>query len=212
MIGRNTSRNEAKLAAMAVVAALALLGCRLLRHTSAAAQPAAAPRVVAAAATAEPVSAPQTTERLPPPQPIPPGAIPAVQEPEEETPATEPAPPQAPRQKAPVRRAPTPVATAPAPAPEPATSPPAATAPAPQLRPMLTPGEEQDLQQRIERSLLAAERFLAQAGAADKDEVARVRSFIEQARQARSQGDLNRARSLSDRAELLASGLARAPK
>ena len=79
---------------------------------------------------------------------------------------------------------------------------------------MLSAEQEQDLRRRLDRSLAAAEKSLAQAGAGPqrRTEVERVRSFIEQAQQARRQGDLVRATSLAERAELLASGLASSPR
>ena len=82
------------------------------------------------------------------------------------------------------------------------------------MRPMLTASQEQDLQRRLDRSITAAEKVLTQVGAAPqhRTEVERVRSFIEQAQQARRQGDLVRATSLAERAELLASGVASNPK
>ena len=77
------------------------------------------------------------------------------------------------------------------------------------MRPMLTASQEQDLQRRLDRSITAAEKVLAQVGSAPQHqtEVERVRSFIEQAQLARRQGDLVRATSLAERAELLASSV-----
>lgn len=79
---------------------------------------------------------------------------------------------------------------------------------------MLTPEQERDLQQRIDRSLTAAHRLLEQAGVrpSQKERYAsaqRVKAFMDQAQQALQQGDLNRALSLAGRAELLASDLVR---
>lgn len=197
-------------AALVVVAAL-LGGCKLLKKGP---QAAPAPAPVVAAAATEPLSAPQTAERLPPPQPIPPGAVPP--EPAAATVEPVPAPPPRPLPKA--RQA-----AGPAAAPAPATQAPAAppfpppgTAGPPQLRPVFGAGQERDLRDRIDRSLAAAEQYLSRVGAQPSDRryaaVARVEGFIKQARQARDQGDLNRARSLAERAELLASDLARTSK
>ncbi len=76
---------------------------------------------------------------------------------------------------------------------------------------MMTPAQERDLHQRIERSLRNAETDLrkmpANSRSSAKEAAQRVQSFIEQARQAVLQGDLNRARSLAERAELMASDL-----
>ena len=194
-----------KRAAIAAVAALAL-GCKA-RHAAA---PVAPAPVVAAAA--EPLSAPQTAYQLPPPQPIPAEAIPT--EPRVEERVTEPAPaPQSPRA---AQRNRTP-ATVALPPPAPATAAPAPDVPGPQLRPMFTPAQERELGQSIDRSLAAAEKSLARAALKQSDQeryasALRVRAFIDQARQAQRQGDLNRALSLAERAELLASDLARAPQ
>lgn len=80
---------------------------------------------------------------------------------------------------------------------------------------MLSPQQERELRRSIDRSLAAAEQHLKQVKAQPSDQeryasAERVRAFIAQAQQARRQGDLNRARSLAERAELLASDLARA--
>ena len=82
---------------------------------------------------------------------------------------------------------------------------------------MFSAAQERELGETIDRGLAAAERSLARAGVKQSDQeryasALRVRAFIDQARQARRQGDLNRARSLAERAELLASDLARAPQ
>lgn len=163
-----------------------------------------APAVAAApipTAAAEPLSAPQTTARLPPPQPIPPGAIPS--EPERPAEAAKPSPP--PETPAPSKPAPT--ARPPASAPAPAANP-------PRLRPLFSAEQERDLQRQIEGSLTVAERAVAQSQPSPGDKerlgaVERVRAFITQARQAREEGDLNRARSLAQRAEWLAADLAK---
>jgi hypothetical protein len=213
-----SSRNSARVDGAGLVATAAfaslMFGCGW-RHKAASAPP--APVTVAAAG---PLSSPQVTDPLPPPQPVPPEAIPRP--PEEQQPA-EPAPPQPPPgnverpHPAVSSRGPVGPTAPPAAAPPPPHPPPAAAGAAPQLRPMLSAAQERELRGMIERSLMSAEQYLAQAGSrpADKERSAdaeRVRAFIEQAHQAWKQGDLNRARSLAERAELLAAALARAPR
>ncbi|MBI3694780.1 MAG: hypothetical protein HY238_08075, partial [Acidobacteria bacterium] len=105
--------------------------------------------------------------------------------------------------------APPPVVTAPAPTRSPDA--------APQLRPAFTAAQEKDLRQRIDRSLVAAERALKHAAKLPPDQersaaAVRVRAFLDLAREARQQGDLERARSLAERAEFLAADLARVSK
>jgi len=166
------------------------------------------------AASAEPLSTPQTAARLPPPQPIPAEAIPP--EPEVEVAAAPPAPKTAPT-KAPVRvlRQSVPAATGTAPA-NPATAVPAPEPPpsGPQLRPLLTPEMEREINRKVDLHLAAADRLLERLPSRplDKEQSAaagRVRAFIEQAQKARRQGDLVRANSLAERAELLATDLAK---
>jgi hypothetical protein len=173
----------------------------------------AIPAAPVAVASAEPLSVPQTTVHLPPWQPIPAEAVPP--EPEAAPPTLTPTPaPERPVTPPPPR--PRPAAKGATVEPPPS-APPAPVRPPPaggQLRPMLTASQEQDLQRRLDRSIIAAEKVLAQVGSAPQHqtEVERVRSFIEQAQQARHQGDLVRATSLAERAELLASGVASSPK
>lgn len=175
---------------------------------------AAAPVVVAAAA--EPLSAPQVIDPLPPPQPIPPEAIP----PEQEAPVVEQPPPQPaptpPRSKSAAPSVGTPPASSGPPAAPPSQPNRGATGQtgAAPLRPMLTPGREKDLQGQIDRSLAVAEKFLAQVGSKSthKEAAQRIQALVDQARQTRQRGDLNMARSLAERAEVLASDLARSAK
>ncbi len=213
MIARSNRRVKAAgAAALALLAAFS--GCKLRsRGTATAPAP-----TVAAAAPAEPVSTPQTGERLPPPQPVPPEAIPAQPAATEvRTAEPEPAPPP---KVTPPRPRPAPSTTPAGPAPPPVvTAPPPTHSPeaAPQLRPVFTPAQEKELRQRIARSLGAAEQALKQAANLPPDQersaaAVRVRSFIDLARQARRQGDLERARSLAERAEFLAADLARVSK
>ena len=200
MLGRNRQVVAASLILMAAL----VPACKRQK-----APPVAAAPVTVAAA--EPLSAPQITDRLPPPQPIPPEAIP----PEHELPAVEPEQPQPPSKAAQRHPRVAPPASGTPAGPPP---PPAALAPAPgrnagtpQLRPMLSPAQERELRQDIDRSLTSAEQFVTRAArhASDKEAAQRVRAMIDQARQALRRGDLNLARSLAERAEVLASDLAR---
>ena len=222
MIRRTRSGISSMGAALAVLLILLAPACVTLRQKTrkAAAPPALSPN--------EPLSSPQVTDRLPPSQPVPAEAVPPDTVPLPEPPVVEipPAPPAStepvpPPRPAAVRRQ-RPTATAAAPQPE-ASAPTepvhsdAVAGPPPQLRPMLTAAQERQLQLSITRSLNAAEQGLKRAAipASDRERLAsaaRVRAFIEQAQQAVQQGDLNRARSLAERAELLASDLARSPR
>ena len=168
---------------------------------------AAAPKVAAAA---EPISVPQTTVQLPPAQPVPPEAVPPEPQPKPPPVALPDTPPPQPKPVTPARP-PAAVVLRPAPPPEPDPSPVTTTTPPP-LRPVLTREQEQDLSARIDRSLTAAQKSLDQAGHADRQAAERVRAFLEQARHARKQGDLIRARSLAERAEWLAADLVRTAK
>ena len=209
MIGRHIPHNRriGMLAWLALALLVCAGGCKRAKAPVVAAAP--PPPVV----SAEPVSVPQVTNRLPPPQPIPPEAIP--REPEiATTPEPEPEPAQAPRTTQRPRQAASGPATV-TPPPAPQTPTPAAPAgPPPQLRPVFPGQEERELRDRIERSLASAEQLLARVASdpGKRSAVARVRSFIKQAEQARDKGDLNRARSLAERAVVLGSDLARTTK
>ncbi len=93
-------------------------------------------------------------------------------------------------------------------------APPAAASPSPQLRPLLTTEQETDLNRRFQRSLEQAEKSLGRVPPHRQQEVSveRAKAFIKQAQQAQRQGDLIRATSLAERAELLASELAQTPR
>ena len=173
-----------------------------------------APRPNPVAASAEPLSSPQTGARLPPYQPVPPEALPPPAAPRRAEAAPGPAPASPPKpttETARPRPAPPRSESAP-PQPAPTTPQPAPAPPA--LRPVLTPQQEQDLRRRIDQSLRGATQALAKAGSdpARQPAADRVRAFIDQAEQARRQGDLVRARSFAERAEALAADLARSTK
>ncbi|HZS51145.1 MAG TPA: hypothetical protein VFA54_09810 [Bryobacterales bacterium] len=215
MIGRSSLVIQ-ETGAVLVTVLLLSSGCIFQHRTpQAAAPPVAAP-------APGPLSSPQITETLPPPQPIPAGAVPpeigapvAASLPSPEIP---PAPPPRPvRRNVRPTTVPPPAAAAVAPPARNEGNPSVATAASPQLRPMLTAAQERQLQQSINRSLANAEQLLARLGNVQSDReraasVALVRSFIEQAQQARRKGDLNGARSLAERAELMAADLSQGAK
>src|SRR5262249_29884381 len=144
---------------------LALAGLALVIALAPACKRTGQPMPVAAApipiATSESISTPQTADRLPPPQPIPPDAIPPEQEP---APVVQPAPAEPPRNLSrPRPTGPGGAATSPVPPPAPSPAPPPSrppgsnASPPPAVRPLLTAAEEKALHQRIERSLRSAE-------------------------------------------------------
>ena len=99
---------------------------------------------------------------------------------------------------------------------EPETDDTAPAEPALKLERLLTSEEAKSYEQAIARSLTVAERNLKIAAQknltqAQEDEVKRIRTFIDQARQAR-ETDLLIAKSLSDRAEALARNLVRSQR
>ncbi len=203
-------REELRRHACVVFALGALLasGCSKNKAKAPLPPPAAAPVAVA---SAEPLSAPQTSVQLPPPQPIPPEAIPPEPVPQPEVTA-EPAPPKpAPR----IRIGPVPppnhVPAAPNNHTTPARESPPAS-PGPQLRPLFTPEQERNLRRQIVENLTAAERSLSRLRQPQSSSADRVRAFMVQARQAQQEGDLNRARSLAERAALLAQDLVKSAR
>jgi len=215
MIHRTKSPVQELGAALALTLVLFAPACVTFRGKKT--QVAAAPAVLP---PAEPLSSPQVTERLPPPQAVPAAAIPPDTAPLPEPPTlTITAPGELTQPARTVHRtrpaaAAVPPAEAPAPPPVKSDSAPVS---APQLRPLLTAAQERQLQTTINRSLAAAERLLKSAVIPPSDRertdlVARVRAYIDQAQQARRQGDLNSARSLAERAELTASDLVRSPR
>ena len=187
-----------------ILAASGLTSCRLFRK--------AAPTPPPAVSTPRsgPIQLPETPKPKPPE--IPPPDVPATQGPDltgtnpAEPPATVPAPPKPPR-RASGRK---PVAGPPAPESQ---SSPEAEATVPQLRPILTPEQQQQLNDSVNRRLERAQQSLRliekrrlnrqQAAAAQQ-----IRTFIHQAQEARS-NDLLRANNLAERADVLAEDLLR---
>ena len=157
-----------------------------------------------------PLSAPQTTARLPPPRPVPEGA----------------APPRRPLLPPPVAEVAAPVVRQPEaqPAPVPAVSrptaetpeQPAARPPLPQLGPILSDGERRAYNQEIDNSVLAVRGLLEtlMTRSLDSDQTAavkRIRAFLMQAGETRDQ-DLARSRNLAERARILAEDLERSTR
>lgn len=200
--------NGARLLPLLLVMALAGTSpsCRWFRRSKPAPPP--APKTA-------PVSAPEPKPResgpaeAPKPEPPPPAAAQPVEEkpsPEQQqTPVVVlPAPP---KPETPKRRG-RPAQPKPEPA-APAETP--AAAPVPQLRQIFTPGERQEYNQAIDRSMESARRSLAALAGrslspAQLASAERVRTFLSQAEEARKE-DLLRARNLAERADVLAQDL-----
>jgi hypothetical protein len=116
-----------------------------------------------------------------------------------------------PPQPTPAAKKPPRTATAPAPAPSTPATPPAPAAPAPKLGDILTPDERKQINAAIDQSLSRAQASLNSVGGRQlsKDQQAQVeqiRNFIGQAQATRA-SDPSGARSLSERAEVLARDL-----
>ncbi|MCB9384804.1 MAG: hypothetical protein H6509_09320 [Bryobacterales bacterium] len=156
-----------------------------------------------------PLSEPQTRAQLPAPQAVPDGAVPPTKGPfayeAPETPEAPPAPKPAP---APAR----PPVETPAPAPTPAAETPE-PAPVPALGPLISDQQRlaylREIDRNLEQTSAALNALMGRRLSADQSEgVRRIREFMRQAREARS-GDVALARTLADRARLLAEDLVR---
>jgi len=202
--------------------AVPFTGC-VLRRASASktAPPTPAPQAPAApaydAAQDGPYSVPQTNVRLPSPQPISPEAIASLKDPGQPQTAAPAKPAQGASQahvNAPVHTAaPPPIA---APATEQQQPPPAAAPPRQTIRPVESTRERRrqltDIQGRlrnVEDSISRVER--RELSDDEKNSLARVRSFLEQARQALSRKDLQQADALASRALIIVRDLSSAP-
>ncbi len=195
------SSGERRLAALAVAVLVSLAVLSSCASKQADASVPTTPSTVAASPTPEaPLSVPQTQVVLPPAQPVPEAAIPprptttAVMGPVQ--PAPEPSPPAAAPQPT-VPRVQTP-------------PPPAAV---PQLGRLLTGAQKREYNRVISENVLAARGSLdllarLRLTANQRQEVERVRAFLLQVDEARGR-DLELARSLSDRARLLAEDMVR---
>jgi len=185
--------------ALALALAAGSSSCRLFRKSAKAAPPPAA---------AKPSPGPPKPAETPPPPELPPGQPNLGQ----------PLPTQAPKLPAPPKRrvsrkpAPKPApAPPPAPAPEPAPEPP--PPPVPDLGQILTAQQQQEYNHAIDGSINRAQRNLAALGGRRLNPeqtlaVERIKTFIQQALEARK-ADLLRAKSLAERADVLAEDLLR---
>ena len=193
---------------LAVLAAGSFVSCA---KKAASAPPAPQPTVVLQPQPPEPpagpVSEPQTTAQLPPPQPIPEGAVPEGPTPLAGEAGLLPAEPPADiedEQSAEVSD----VGSSASP---PAPSPP--SRPVPRLGQVLTAQQRRELNRAIDRSVDAAQRSVASAvkqtlSTDQINSVRRIRAFVRQAQETREQ-DLALAKNLADRARLLAQDLER---
>lgn len=167
---------------------------------------------------AVPLPPPPVENQPAPATPEPTTTHPEVPSPVDTTHAPEPAPyqvnkpPQPAPAKKPSRSASTPAPAPAAPAPVPAAPPPTPPAPPPKLGDILSPDEQRQYNASIDQSLSHAQASLsAIAGRQlDKDQqtqAEQIRNFIQQAQTTRS-SDLGGAKSLAERAEILARDLA----
>jgi outer membrane biosynthesis protein TonB len=79
---------------------------------------------------------------------------------------------------------------------------------APQISPQMSPGDQASLEKKTNEDVSAAQNNLAQAGnkplsAAQQDLVDKIRSFLNQSREASKGGDWTRAQNLAQKARLL---------
>lgn len=197
-------------------AALALAGCSLRAKPKTANVPppvtkSGAPATPAPAAPAPPLSSPQTTVQLPPPQPLNPAALVTAPEP------AEPAPPRTTRR---------PASVASQPKPEPAQQQPAAQAPpqpptqaAEPERPPVQTIVPADEQKRLQEIAQAAKREAKQAlnqmagqmaahklNSHDQNTMKYITFYVNQSDQAELHGDMPQAAALAQRAQALARG------
>ena len=165
----------------------------------------------AAKATPAPVPAPPNPSLEPPPE------LPASTEPAP-NPAANVTPPyqvnKPPQPPPPAKRPTRSTATGsqPAPAPPPPTPTTVAPAPQPRLGDILTPDQQRDFNAAIDQSLSRAQTILGSIGARQLSKeqqgtLDQIRNFIQQAQETRK-SDLQGAKSLSERAEVLARDLA----
>ena len=154
-----------------------------------------------------PLSEPQTKAELPEPQAVPEGAAPAPRGPfAYEAPEVAELPAEPKPKPAPTR----PATGSPAPPAEPVVEP-SEPAPVPQLGPLISDQQRIALQREVDRNFeqtrAALSTLMGRRLSADQTEgVRRIREFLRQAQEARA-GDAQLARSLSERARLLAEDL-----
>ncbi|HVX67485.1 MAG TPA: hypothetical protein VHA11_12820 [Bryobacteraceae bacterium] len=183
--------------------------CRLFRKSKPAAPPPPAPA---------PVKPAPVRKEKPKPAVLPPPPVIEPQNPdleEQEPPPSQPAEALPPRPRKPrsvrsrAREATEPAEQAPA---QPAQQPEESLG-VPQLEPMLTPEQRQTYMEVIDANIARAQRTIEivqgrRLTAEQKTDLARIREFIDQAKQARKE-DLFRAKNLSERASILAEDLNR---
>jgi len=194
----------------AVVLALAAGSCRLLHRTPKQSPASAPPKPVATAPAPEPSPPPEQAPKpaeqvLVPPPSLPPGQPASAPQPPPVQTATPP-PPETRRR---ARAAPKPAA--PVSEPEPVAEAPKPAAPLPQLQQILTPEQQRECNEVINQSLSRAQRTLVafdgrRVTREQETSIARIRTFIQQAEQARKT-DLLTARALAERADVLARDL-----
>lgn len=197
MPSKSRRRRRCALLLIAVCLPLVLSSCASRRAD--ASTPAPAP-VVSEPVVSGPVSVPQTQVELLPPQPVPEAAIPARPA---ATAIAGPQPPVVSPQSPAPTSAQTPIAVE-TPAPTPAV---------PQLGRLLTADQRREYNRMISQNVLAAQASLdllqkRPLREAQRSAIERVRSFLVQVDEAR-RTDLELARSLSDRARLLAEDMVR---
>lgn len=185
--------------------ALALIisasSCSLFKKHKTAPPAVITPPSPAKAEPPKPLGPPPKVATQPAPEAEPPPDV--IQTPTPSPPPRKRQPPRA--QKKTARTAP--AAAAPAPNPEPA-------APAPQLTPIITPAEQQQLNQEIDASVRSAETALAMVAKArlsgqKRENLRRAQSFLKQAQEMRA-NDPATALTLAKRADALARDLASA--
>lgn len=189
-------------AILALAAAVLLGGCSLRKpKTVQAAPPPPKPAVVK---PAEPLSIPQTSVELPPPQPVPPESLPPP-EPGAQPPAAPATPRSNPR---PPRPSPQPARTDPVP---PAGPPPPAQSaepPRPPIVEALPPVEAKRLQDETHGRVQETRQLIGRISARrlrQQDSLhKRIESFLTQAEEAERRGDMRQASELAGRALLLA--------
>ena len=177
-----------------------------------------APTPATTAEPDKPAAVPETEPTAPATQPPVTNPTPAKPAPATQTPETyqknrtaAPPTPQPSSKRQPQPRNPTPAAAAPPPAPATPPAAPPASEP-PKLGDMLTPDQQKELNTYIDQSLQQALGSLntirnRQLNKEQQDRVAQVRTFIQQAQTLRA-SDLPGAKSLAERAEVLARDLA----
>lgn len=191
-----------KALAMTALMMVCLAGCSLRGKKSVSAAPPPPPAPTVAKVPEGPLSIPQTSVQLPPPQPLDPKALETARQ--EPAPEPEPAPPP----KPPRRAAQPSVATGPQ-------LPPVETAPVappeerPRLQEIVPPEEKRRLAEEIAVRKREIQDVLHQASRRrlseqDRGVVERIRSFVQLSDQAAARDDIRQAEALTERALVLA--------